>query len=129
MFFGPLIRISLMRRVLEQQLQRPEAERLVQHLVDQPLALVAVEQRVFGVAQMFDDQADFAAQHVALQLADSRQVELVDQLAVNAALEILELGFLRFIRWSSDGRCSLGHRVSIAARSYSPNARCAMTPS
>ena len=48
------------RRVLEQHLQRPEAERLVEHLVDEPLALHAVEQRVFGVAQALDDQADFA---------------------------------------------------------------------
>ena len=34
------------RRVLEQHLQRAEAEGLVEDLVDQPLPLVAVEQRV-----------------------------------------------------------------------------------
>ena len=78
------------RRVLEQHLQRAEAERLVEHLVDEPLALHAVEQRVFGVAQALDDQADLAAERVALQVADARQVELVDQLAVDEPLELLE---------------------------------------
>ena len=78
------------RRVLEQQLQRAEAERLVEHLVDEALALDAVEQRVFGVAQVLDDQADLAAQRVAFQVADARQVELVDQLAVDEALQLLE---------------------------------------
>jgi hypothetical protein len=39
---------------------------------------------------MLDDQADFAPQHVAGQLADARQVELVDQLAVDLALEVVE---------------------------------------
>ena len=74
------------RRVLQQHFQRTEAEGLVEHFVDQPLALVAVQQRVFGVAEMLDDQADFAAEHVAFQLADPGQVELVDQLAVDARL-------------------------------------------
>ena len=82
------------RGVLEQQLERAEAERLVEHFLDQPLALAAVEQRVFGVAEVLDDQADLAAQHVAFQLADARQVELVDELAVDPALEVLEIGTL-----------------------------------
>ena len=77
-------------RVLEQHLQRPEAERLVEHLVDEPLALHAVEQRVFGVAQPLDDQADLAAERLAFQVADPRQVELIDQLAVDEAFEFFE---------------------------------------
>ena len=36
---------------------------LVEHLVDKPLPLVAVEQRVFGVAEVFDHQADLAPEH------------------------------------------------------------------
>ena len=71
------------RRILQQHFQRSEAEGLVEHFVDQPLALVAIQQRVFGVAEMLDDQADFAAQRVAFQLADPRQIELVDELAVD----------------------------------------------
>ena len=98
MFFGPLIRMSHDRRVLEQHFQRPQAEGLVQNLVDQPLALVAVEQRVFGVAEVLDHQADFAPQQLAFQLADPIQVELVNELAVNPSFEILELFVLRDLR-------------------------------
>ena len=76
MCFGPVDQNIADRRVLQQQLQRAQPERLVQHFVDQPVALVAVEQRAFGVAQMLDDQADLAAEHVAGQIADFRQVEL-----------------------------------------------------
>ena len=83
--------------VLEQHLQRAEAEGLVEHLVDEPFALHAVEQRVFGVAQALDDQADFAAQRVAVQVADPRQVELIDQLAVDQSLELLEARILRLV--------------------------------
>ena len=49
------------RLILEQDLERAEAERLVEHFVDQPLAFGAVEQRVLGVAQVLDDAADLAA--------------------------------------------------------------------
>ena len=90
MFFGPVDQDVADRRVLEQHLQRPQAEGLVEHLLDQPLAFVAIQQRVFGVAQVLDDQADLAAQHVALQFADLGQVELVDQLAVDALFECVE---------------------------------------
>ena len=77
-------------RVLEQHFQRAEAERLVEHLVDEALAFHAVEQRVFGVAQALDDQADFAAQRVAGQVADPRQVELIDQFAVDVPFQFFE---------------------------------------
>ena len=46
------------RMVLEQHLQRPQAERLVEHFFDQPLALVAIEKCFFGVAEMLDDQSE-----------------------------------------------------------------------
>src|SRR5207302_2523759 len=82
------------RGVFEQQLQRPQAEGLVQHLFDQPLALLAVEHRVFAVAEVLDNEADFALEGIAFQLADAREIELIDQLAVDAALEFLELRFL-----------------------------------
>jgi MFS family permease len=42
---------------------------------------------------MFDHQADFAAQRVAFQLADTRQIELVHELAVDALLELLKAAF------------------------------------
>jgi hypothetical protein len=40
---------------------------------------------------VLDDQADLAAEDVAFQLAHLRQVELVDQLAVDSLLEFLEV--------------------------------------
>ena len=73
--------------------------------LDQPLALVAVQQRVFGVAEVLDDQADFAAQRVAFQLADPRQVELVDELAVDALLDDIEIGIVgRIVGSRGSGR-------------------------
>ena len=99
------------RRVLQQHFQRPQAERLVEHLVDQPFALVAVQQRVFGVAEMLDDQADLAAEHVAFQFADPRQVELVDQLAVDPLLQGLEAAFLGLGR-AEGGRRFHGRAVT-----------------
>src|SRR5262249_38210038 len=76
--------------VLQQHLQRAETEGLVEDLVDQPLPLHAVEQRVLGVAQAFDDEADLAAEGVPLQVADARQVELIDQFAVDQPLEFFK---------------------------------------
>ena len=90
--------MSLIVGILQQHLQRPKAERLVEHFAHEPLSLVAVEQRVFGVAEMLDDQSDLAAQRVAFQLAHPRQIELVDQLAVDALLQFLEVAFLRIGR-------------------------------
>ena len=58
------------RRLLEQHFQRAEAEGLVEHFLDQAIAFVAIEVRVFGVAEVLDDQPNLAAQHVAFQLAD-----------------------------------------------------------
>ena len=69
------------RRVLEQHLQRAEAEGLVEHFVDELLALHAVEERVLGVAQVLDDPADVAPEGVRVQVVDPRQVEPLDQLA------------------------------------------------
>ena len=64
---GPLIEDIADRRVLEQHFERAEAEGLVEHLVDEAFALHAVEQRVFGIAQALDDEADFAAERIALR--------------------------------------------------------------
>ena len=87
--------MSLIVGSFSSEFQRAQAERLVEHLVDQPVALVAVEQRVFAVAEVLDDQADLAAQHVAFQLAHLGQVELVDQLAVDPLLEFFEAALFR----------------------------------
>src|SRR5207248_3713784 len=57
---------------------------------DEPLALHAVEHGVFRVAEALDDEADFAAEGVALQVADLGQVELVNQFRVDDPLEVLK---------------------------------------
>ena len=99
------------RRVLQQQLERSEAEGFVEHFFDQPLALLAVEQRVFGIAEVLDDEPNFAREHVAFQLADAGQVELVDELAVDAAFEFFKLGIGRFFVRASGKIDCLGHGV------------------
>ena len=81
-------------RVLKQQLQGPETKGFVEHFVDQPLAFAAVQQRVFRVAEMLDDHADLAAQSVSLELTDFVQIQLVDELAVDTALEVFKFGVL-----------------------------------
>jgi hypothetical protein len=53
-------------------------ESFVEHLFHEAIAFVAVEERVLGVAQVFDDEADFTAEHFAFELTDAREVELVD---------------------------------------------------
>ena len=78
------------RRILEQHFQRTEAEGLIQDFVDETLPLHAVEKRILGVAQAFDHQADLAAKRVPLKIADPGQVQLIDQLAVDQPLKVLE---------------------------------------
>ena len=58
--------MSLIVGSLSSDFERAEAERLVEDLVDELLALHAVEQRVFGVAQVLDDPADVPPQGVGL---------------------------------------------------------------
>ena len=77
--------------VLQEQFQRPEAEGLVEDLVDEPLALVAIEQRVLRVAELLDDPADLVAQHLRVDLADPVHVEPIDEPRVDMTLEQLEL--------------------------------------
>ena len=43
---------------------------------------------------MFDDEADFAAEHFAFEFTDARQVELIDELRVNAPLDVFEFELL-----------------------------------
>src|ERR1019366_8366184 len=59
--------------------------------VDQSFTLHAIEERVFRVAQALDDRADFAAQGVAGQIADAREIEFIHELAVDDAFEFFEV--------------------------------------
>ena len=78
--------------VLEQQLERTEAECLVEDLIDQPLALVAVQQRVFGVAELLDDTSDLVPKRLGVDLGDAIHVEPIDESHMDVALERFVLG-------------------------------------
>ena len=84
---------------LSKQLERPEAEGFVEDLVDQPLALVAVQERVFGVAELLDDASDFVAQRLGVDLGDAIHVEPIDQSHMDMAFErlVLLLGGVDFL--------------------------------
>ncbi len=105
---------------LSKQLERPEAERLVEDLVDQPLALVAVQERVLGVAELLDDAPDLVAQRLGVDLGDAVHVEPVDQPHVDVALErlVLLLGRVDFLggpRFVARLRRGLAARARVAS--------------
>jgi len=52
--------------------------------------LVPVQQRVFGIAEVFDDQADLTTQ-VSPSSSPPRQIEFVDEFAVDALFESSKL--------------------------------------
>ena len=79
-FFGPLIMMSAILSSLSRSSSGPKPKVSSRTSLDQPLALVAVQQRVLGVAEMLDDAADLAAERVRVHLADPVHVEPVDQL-------------------------------------------------
>ena len=64
------------------------------HFFNQAFAFAAIQEGLFGVAKVLDDQADFAAQNVPLQFADFIEIKLVDELGMDLPLQ--EVEFLRF---------------------------------
>jgi hypothetical protein len=79
------------RLVLQQRLERAEAERLVHHVVHQPLLVVAVEQALLALAQLADDDADLVADGVRRQRHQVLHVQPLDELLVDADLHLLEV--------------------------------------
>ena len=61
-------------RVLQQRFERAQPERLVEHLVDQPLALLAVEQVGAALAHFVGDAAHLLAQMILVHPGQHRQV-------------------------------------------------------
>src|SRR4030095_9959057 len=79
------------RRVLEQRLERPEAEELSEDVADQRLALAESERNalVLAVEEILDENADLG---LGFRLRGPRQlieVQPVEELLVNLALERL----------------------------------------
>ena len=91
------------RRVLEQRLERPEAEQLVEDVADQLLALGMVERVVLLGQLLGDDVADFGLDLLARHLVERLQVDEVEQPLVKLDLE---LGML----------VALGERAGVADR-------------
>ena len=79
------------RRVLQQRLERAEAEGLVHHVVHQPFLLGAVEQALLGLAQLADEDADLGADGVRRQRLQVLHVQPLDQLLVDADLQLLQV--------------------------------------
>jgi hypothetical protein len=97
--------------VLEQHFEGAESEGFVEHFLDEAVALAAVEEMILGIAEVLDDETDFAAEYVALQLADAGEVKLVHELGVDAALEALEVAALVFVARARRWCFCRGHNV------------------
>jgi hypothetical protein len=79
------------RGVREQDLERAEAEQLVQHVVDDALALVEAERRLvaFALEQPADQRADLWLGILAPGPGQAFEVEPVEQVLMDPALELL----------------------------------------
>src|SRR5882724_6349698 len=76
--------------ILHQRLDRAQAEDLVQHLPDQLLPLLEVERRRLLREEVVHHFADRVHHLLPRELVEARQVEPLDQLAVDPALDLLE---------------------------------------
>ena len=77
--------------ILEQHLERAEAEELIEHVADQVLALEQAERRRVRLRldHRVDQAADLGLGVAAADLVQSLQVEPVEQLLVDLGLELL----------------------------------------
>jgi hypothetical protein len=76
-------------------LQRTQAEGLVHHLVHEAFLIGAAEQALFRLAQIADDDADFCAHGVRRKGAEVLHVQALDELLVDAHLQLLRIAILR----------------------------------
>ena len=109
--------MSLIGRVAQQRLERPEAEHVVDHLGEERLALAQVERRGFLGEQLSQQRADLGLGAGAIGVGQRLEVQAVEQLAVHvgAQLEIL------LARRLLNGR---GPRVGAAWRAAQIEGRC-----
>ena len=122
------------RRILEQRLQRAQAQDLVEQLLDQETELLGVERRALGREQLIDDRGDLAPQVRLGDLLDGSQVQLLEQALVQARLEVepaaqlivlLRLVPVRSGEFRSRRRAILDERllVAVVARSNFSSSR------
>ncbi len=76
------------RRVRQQRLQRPEAGDLVDHLVDQLVQLLRAHRAVLARQEALHEPQDLAAQILLPDLVDHREVQPLEQLVMQAALQL-----------------------------------------
>ena len=95
--------------LFEEHLERTEAECLVKDFFDEPFAFRAIQQGVFRIAKMLDDETDLAPERIALQVTQAGQVELLDQFAVDDSLELFKLAYGLFSTSLSAGKLLCGH--------------------
>ena len=76
------------RRVLQERLDRPEAQQLVEDVADESLALLVVERLVLLRQFLVDDIADFSLDLLAGHLVECLQIDDVQQPLVKLDLEI-----------------------------------------
>ena len=81
--------------ILQQRLERPQAEDFVQHLVADLLLFERAEQRRLGSINEIERLAHFAAHALVVDGGQRLQVDLVQQLAVQRELQLLVFGFQR----------------------------------
>ena len=94
-------------RVLEQRLERPKSEQLVEDVADERLALVEAERDalVLAVEQVLDDRADLRLGVGPRGLRQPIQVQPIEQILMDLAFERLVLRLAGI----GDGRCWGGH--------------------
>ena len=81
--------MSEMVGILQQRLERPQAEDFVQHFVADLLLFERAEQRRLGVDQLNHRLAHFGAHALVVDGRQRLQVDLVQQLAVERELQFL----------------------------------------
>ena len=89
------------RRVAQQRLERPEAEDLVEDVAEDLLAFGDADRRVLLGHQLEDERADFAFGALPIHRGQRLEVQPVEQLAMDVALQ---LDVLRARRMGRAGR-------------------------
>ena len=77
--------------ILEQRLQRTQAEYLVLHLGDDALSLVRGEQRLLVLENAVCELGDILGDAVLADLSEPREIDVIEQAVVYAGLELLVL--------------------------------------
>src|SRR5690606_16229277 len=79
-------------RILQQRLQRPEAEDLVEHLDDEILALLEVERNGLAGEQVVHRPADLRRDLVPIEGFEVREVQAFEQSPMDPSPDLDQLG-------------------------------------